>query len=308
MEFLRWIESWRVPVLNVLLSAVTHAGGEVLFIVMALAVLWCIDKRRGYYLLFTGFFGVIGIQVLKMSFRIPRPWVKDPQFTIVESARAEATGYSFPSGHTQTAVTLYGGLAHTSRHRAVQIIGWSLAVLIAFSRMYLGVHTPLDVGVSFALGVGIVLLTRYLTALAERARSGYWLLILAALLLSLGNLLFVTLYRFPKDVDPLNLADAQKVAWQLLGMVLGLCVTYASDRYWTHYQTDAVWWGQILKIAAGLGLMLGLRTVLKAPLNSLLGVAVGSGVRYFIMVAVTAGGLPALFRFLPTKKQSRSLR
>lgn len=306
MGFLKWIESWRVPALDVLFSAITYAGGEVLFIVVALAVLWCIDKKRGYYLLFTGFFGVIGIQVLKMSFRIPRPWVKDPQFTIVESARADATGYSFPSGHTQTAATLYGGLAYSSKRRAVQIAGWGLAVLIAFSRMYLGVHTPLDVGVSFALGTGIVLLMRYLTALAERARGGYWWLILAALLLALGNLLFVELYRFPADVDPVNLADAQKVAWQLLGMVLGLCVAYAADRYWTHYQTDAVWWGQLCKIAAGLGLMLGLRGALKAPLNALLGASVGSGVRYFIMVAVTAAGLPALFRFLPAsgKKQA----
>ena len=47
MEFLRWIEGWRVPFLDAVFGAVTHAGGEVLFIVVALTVLWCVDKKRG---------------------------------------------------------------------------------------------------------------------------------------------------------------------------------------------------------------------------------------------------------------------
>lgn len=303
MEFLRWIEGWRVPFLDAVFGAVTHAGGEVLFIVVALTVLWCVDKKRGYYLLFCGCFGLIGVQILKMSFRIPRPWVRDPGFTIVENARAGATGYSFPSGHTQTAVTLYGGLAHSAKRRWARIAGWAVCVLIAFSRMYLGVHTPLDVGVSFALGVCVVFGIRLAAAGAERSRAGLWILLAAAVLLALSNLLFVELYPFPADIDAVNYTDAVKVAWQILGMMLGLCVVYAADRYLTRYDTDAVWWGQVLKVAAGLGLMLGLRAALKAPLNSLLGLRAGVCVRYFLMVAVPAGALPALFRFLPKSEK-----
>lgn len=305
MEFLRWIENWRVPVLDTVFSAITQAGGEVLFIVVALTVLWCVDKKRGYYLLFCGCYGLIGVQILKMSFRIPRPWVKDPNFTIVESARDGATGYSFPSGHTQTAVTLYGGLAASSRRRWMQIAGWVVCVLIAFSRMYLGVHTPLDVGVSFALGLCVVFGTRFAAEKAWQSRGGLWYLIGAAIVLALGNLLFVELFPFPADVDAVNYADAVKVAWQILGMMLGLCAVYAADRYWTHYETRAVWWGQICKVAAGLGLMLGLRAVLKTPLNTLLGLRAGVCLRYFLMVALPAGLLPALFRFLPKPKNSK---
>ena len=47
-----------------------------------------------------GFFGTLVNQFLKLVCRVPRPWVRDPNFTIVEAARADATGYSFPSGHT----------------------------------------------------------------------------------------------------------------------------------------------------------------------------------------------------------------
>ena len=165
--------------------------------------------------------------------------------------------------------------------------------------MYLGVHTPLDVGVSFAVGVCIVLATKYLTRCADRTRGGLWWFFGAALALTLGNLLFVELYAFPADVDMTNYTDAVKVAWQILGMVLGLAVAYAADRYKTRYRTEAVWWGQLLKVALGLGLMLGLRAVLKAPLSALLGLRAGVCVRYFIMVALPASALPFLFRFLP---------
>lgn len=70
-------------------------------------------------------------QFLKLLFRIPRPWVRDPDFTIVESARAQATGYSFPSGHTQNAVATFGGIARSTRRPWVR---WTcVAVLLAVS-------------------------------------------------------------------------------------------------------------------------------------------------------------------------------
>ena len=104
MGFLRMLESIRTPFLDSFFSIVTHLGEETFFIVIGLVFFWCINKKDGYYLLSVGFIGTILNQFLKMLFRIPRPWVQDKNFTIVESARAEATGYSFPSGHTQSAI------------------------------------------------------------------------------------------------------------------------------------------------------------------------------------------------------------
>ena len=123
MNFLEWLSGLRTPLGDLLMGAVTRLGEEALFIVLALTVFWCVDKKRGYFLLFTGFVGMVCNQLLKMIFRIPRPWVRNPDFEIVESAREQATGYSFPSGHTQIAATLYGGIARTSRRRTVQVGG-----------------------------------------------------------------------------------------------------------------------------------------------------------------------------------------
>ena len=110
MSFLYLLEGIRCPFLDRLFSLITELGGETLYMAVAIAVYWCVSKGLGYYILTTGFVGTIANQFLKLCFRIPRPWVLDPDFSIVESARAGATGYSFPSGHTQNAFSSFGCL------------------------------------------------------------------------------------------------------------------------------------------------------------------------------------------------------
>ena len=151
MGFLRLLESVRVPALDTLFSGITYFGDELAFLALALLLFWCVDKRTGYYVFVVGLFGTLANQFLKITCRIPRPWVLDPDFTIVEAARAAATGDSFPSGHTQNAVGTFGAIALQTKQRWVRWACIALLLLVPFSRMYLGVHTPLDVGVSFGI-------------------------------------------------------------------------------------------------------------------------------------------------------------
>jgi membrane-associated phospholipid phosphatase len=297
MEFLRFLESIRTPVGDALMSFITLFGEETLFIVLALVFFWCIDKKRGFYLLFTCFAGTVCIQFLKMVFRIPRPWVLDPNFTIVESAREAATGYSFPSGHTQCAAGLWGGIARSAKKRAVQIGGTALALLVGFSRMYLGVHTPLDVLVS--LGIALVVIFALYFVVYQGFDKPKRIYIACGVLLAatVANLLFVSLYPFPADVDVVNLANGQKTAWQMLALAIGVCIIYPLDRHYIKFETKAVWWAQILKLAIGVGLVLAVRVGLKTPLNAIFGVNLGAGVRYFLIVIVAGVLWPMTFKF-----------
>ena len=153
MTVLRMLESLRVPAMDGLMQAVTELGSEVFFLVVALVLFWCVSKQEGYYLLTVGFFGTVLNQFLKLLCRVPRPWVLDPEFTIVESARADATGYSFPSGHTQNSVGTFGVLGRCARRTWVRILCGILMILVPFSRMYLGVHYPSDVLCGMVLGI-----------------------------------------------------------------------------------------------------------------------------------------------------------
>lgn len=297
MGFLRFLEDLRTPVGDALMSFITLFGEETLFIVLALVFFWCVDKRRGYYLLFTCFTGTICIQFLKMTFRIPRPWVLDPNFTIVESAREAATGYSFPSGHTQCAAGLWGGIARSAKKRAVQIGGVVLLLLVGLSRMYLGVHTPLDVFVSLGIAAVVIFGLYWVVYLGFDKPTRIYIASGVLLLAAIANLLFVTLYQFPANVDPANLASGQKTAWQMLALAIGLCIIYPLDRHWLKFETKAVWWAQLLKLAIGVGLVLAVRMGLKAPLNAIFGVNLGAGVRYFLIVIVAGILWPLTFQF-----------
>ena len=297
MDILYALEKIRTPFWNGVMSAVTQLGGEVIFIVVAVVVFWCVSKWEGYYLMTIAFCGTVLNQFLKLICRVPRPWVRDPNFTIVESARAEATGYSFPSGHTQNAVGLFGGMARWGGRRWVRLGLTALALVIAFSRMYLGVHTPADVGVSLVLAAALVLgLYPLMRRAQEKPRyMGY---VLAAMLVVSGAfVVFVEAYGFSADTDAENLASGIGNAWKMLGAVAGMTLAWLLDRRYIHFETQAVWWVQVIKVAVGMALLLAIKSGLKAPLLALLGhEGLAGGVRYFLLVLVAGAVWPLVFR------------
>ncbi len=285
MQFLYWLESIRHPILDTIMSIITMAGEETVFLAVALFFFWCLDKKRGYLFLLVGFIGITVNQVLKLTFRIPRPWVKDPSFTVVDSAVEAATGYSFPSGHTQNVVDTFGCIAYGTKHRLLRVASVALILLVAFSRMYLGVHTPMDVGVSLLIGA-VLIFTLYplFDHLFEKEQMLRWALIIAVLT-SVAFVLYTELFPFPADIDAHNLAGGQKNAYTMLGCSLGLLVTFIADSKRLNFQTKAPLLGQLGKLAVGAGLALAIKAVLKAPLLALCGGhASATALRYFLVV------------------------
>lgn len=96
MDFLRLLAAGRCGALDTFFSGLTYFGSEIAFMAAALLIFWCIDKRQGYYVFLVGALGTVCNQFLKLAFRIPRPWVLDPDFQIVEAARADATAIPSP--------------------------------------------------------------------------------------------------------------------------------------------------------------------------------------------------------------------
>lgn len=298
MQLLYALESIRTPLLDTLMAWITECGGELVFMAAAITIFWCVNKALGYYILTVGFTGTVLNQFLKLAFRIPRPWVKDPGFTIVESARAGATGYSFPSGHTQNVFASFGCGMRWTKRMWLRAVCAAVIVLTAFSRMYLGVHTPLDVGVSFGIGLVLVFALYPLFArIDERPNTMYWVFGVM-IVLNLAYLLYAELWPFPADVDAVNLAEGRKNAYTLLGAVLGMTGAYALDRKYVHFDVRAVWWAQVLKAVLGLALTVALRTVLKAPLLALFGGHdLAHLLRYFLIVLFAGGVWPMTFRW-----------
>lgn len=296
MDFLYLLEKIRVPCLNELMLAITTLGEETAFLVIALICFWCVDKRRGYLLMAVGFVGTILNQFLKMLCMIPRPWVKDPDFTILEQAREAAAGYSFPSGHTTMAVGTFGSLAATEKRKWLMTCFIAIAALVGFSRMYVGVHTPADVLVG-AL-TSLVLIFAFKPVLYGKSRKAPVILLAAMVALAVGFVLYVELFPFPADFDAHNFQSGLKNAYTMLGCVIGAMIVYIVEGKYIGFNEKAVWWVQIIKIIGGIAVVLAVKEGLRVPFEWICGGHMAArAMRYFAIVLVAGILWPMTFRF-----------
>ena len=306
MNILYMLEGLRSPFLDKLVSLITELGGEMIFMALAIVAFWCISKSLGYYILSVGFLGTIMNQFLKLVFRVPRPWVLDPEFTIVESAREAATGYSFPSGHTQNIFASFGSIGRWTKRTWLRIVCVVVIVLVAFSRMYLGVHTPKDVGVSIVLGALLVFVLYPIFRDVEEKPERMYVVLGVLIALTTAYLLFAELWAFPADVDATNLASGQKNGYNLLGAGVAMLIAVWLDNKYLHFPTKAPLVAQIVKVVLGLGITVVIKSVLKAPLLALFsGSNVANAVRYFVVVIFAAAIWPMTFRWFATWGKSK---
>ena len=295
MEFLYLLEKIRMPWLDQIMLTITHLGEETAFLVLALIVFWCVDKYHGYYMLGVGLFGNLANQFLKILCRVPRPWVKDPNFTALEAAMPEAGGYSFPSGHSQTAVGTFGCIGATQKNWIIRAVCLTFLILVPFSRMYVGVHTPADVLVGS--GMAILMVIGFYPLMLGRGKKNIPWVFGALLLLSVAYVLFVELYSFPADVDADNYASAVKNGYTFLGCFAGVLIVYFVDEKKLHFTTKAVWWAQVLKAVGGLAVVLAVKEGMRPVLELIMPAMPARAVRYALIVIVAGILWPLTFRW-----------
>ena len=295
MDILKALASLRNPVLDKLMQGVTYLGEELVFMAVALILFWCVDKWKGYFILAVGFIGTILNQFLKLAFRVPRPWVKDPSFEIVESARNGAGGYSFPSGHTQNAVGTFGGIARGTKKTWLRVVLIVLSCLIAFSRMYLGVHYPTDVGVALVTAVVLIFVLYPIMQKAKNDPRWMYGVLGCMTLVAIGYLCYLNLWKFPADLDADNYNEGLSNGWKLFGALGGLIVAYSIDERKLRFREQAPLPGQICKVVVGLALIVGLKSGLKAVFGMISDGAFWDAARYFLIVLFAGAVWPLSF-------------
>ena len=130
------------PTLDTGMRFVTQTGETGAIIIAIILAVWFAWKCRQIEALsvLVAFGGAVGINsLLKLLFARPRPNLFSP--LVVES------GFSFPSGHVTASVAVYGFLAvllWQNKHRVWALLSGSWVFVVAFSRIYLGVHYPSD--------------------------------------------------------------------------------------------------------------------------------------------------------------------
>jgi len=149
-ELIRTLQVLLTPSFNRLFEIVTLFGNEGVLVALTAIVYWCFDKKRGRLVTYILFWGAYLNFYLKILIRSPRPPI---QLRIVEQ---NETSYGFPSGNTQDATTFWGWVSLDFKNRSLAAVGAVIVLAVAISRIYLGVHYPIQVIGGIIVGLVVV--------------------------------------------------------------------------------------------------------------------------------------------------------
>lgn len=248
------IQQLSSTVMDKIMLAFTFFGEETFAILLLIAVYWCWDKRIGEYLLFSLYVAMSFNGLLKDVICRPRPFLNDQysdlRYVSVKGLLVDtehlSSSWSFPSGHSQTAGSIYGSLIN-GRKPWIKVCGIVLILLVMVSRVYLGVHYPTDTIVGAVLG----LLCAWICGLLYRRFYQHRLLLLGIAVLLSGAMLLV---------NPSG--DSVKTLAMGVGAVLGM---WLEDGLVEFRSTNGVL-GCILRLVVGFALLMAIRIGLKALL------------------------------------------
>ena len=311
LDILSFLADHRSQSLTKFFSVFTYIGSEYVTIGIACFIYWCFNRKTGTRLLLTMLSSLMLSQLLKFIFVARRPWMRNAEkVRTVESAKADATGYSFPSGHTSNAASFFGGLAYGKKVKKLwKITAWVFVALVAFSRLYLGVHTPQDILAGFLLSAFLICVIGKLSNKLEEKPSLDIPICIVTLALSIITLLIVLLRSYPADHLTEDVSKNKMDAFKLIGASLGMVLGWLMERRLVGFDKPTKPFFAAFRFVIGLILVLGILVFAKKPLINLLGDEALAGVfRYFVSCFAAIFVWPFAFNMIEKRFGSASFK
>lgn len=217
LDILMYLQSIRNELLTSIFTFFTICTEVPVITVLTGILYWCINKKAGQRTLFA-LCGSLNINAgVKNFVKMPRPIGTEG----LESLRVEtATGYSFPSGHTQTATTFWTSMMYLFRKSWIYIVGILMILGAGISRLYLGVHWPMDVIVGWVFGIALSILFIKLFDYIDDSKNYY---ILVGLMLIFG---IFTYFVGEEDL------------YKMFGLYTGFALGYMVEDTYINFSTE----------------------------------------------------------------------
>jgi len=281
IKVLQFLEGLRNGFLIKLFELITMLGEETVVILFIVALWFAFDKKLAQRIFFVTVTSAGVNSIVKNLVKIPRPWTTGKVTAVRQST---ATGYSFPSGHSQSFASWSTMVALQVKKRWVSVTVVVLALLVGFSRLFLGVHYPSDVVAGLAIGVGLAFLGNYLFDKVENKQILY---IGAALLMTP----FLIFFMF-------EASELFRGFYKAYGMMWGLGAAVAFEDKYAPTSYDVPWWKKLLRILIGVAFAFALKEGIKLLylFDSIRVIFLLDTFRYFAMVFVVGGICPWIFK------------
>jgi membrane-associated phospholipid phosphatase len=260
--FFQGLGDWIIPIMK----GFTFLGEKEFFLLIAPFLYWCIDTTIGFRTAMMLIVSTSTYHYGKWLIHSPRP----PWYSTVVNAHVMETSFGTPSGHSTSAVTIWGILADSFRTKSLWIIAVTLMFLIGLSRIVLAAHFPHDVLLGWLTGALILALfirlepvvKTWLTNKSNRFHYGLYLVIsIALILISLLVLMPLKDWNLPSIwidnakrafpgeelINPMSLADQITIAGAFLGLAVGHKLLFSRNGY----STKGVWWKLTLRYLVG---------------------------------------------------------
>lgn len=267
-------------------------GDEMLITAIICFIYWCINPITAYKIGTSFFVSGILAQSLKITFKIQRPWILDNRLKPSSQAIASATGYSFPSGHTQGAGALFFSIMFHHRKTWSFLVCPFIVVLVALSRMFLRVHTLYDVIFSFFITLFIAFCVEQLSNFIFKNPKNTS--IFAGILLFISVL--STIYSFVVLIhanEPALIYDSIKASGAGLGFSFGLYL----ERNFLNFSPPVSKLSKMILFISGMLTTILLKSLLQLSLSAI-HYTVYCLLGYFVMVLWILFFFPWLYKCL----------
>ena len=299
IDILLVLQDFRNGIGSCLTSFMTKMSflGEMNTVLAIIALIyWCANKNYGKYFLMGWSGNRIVNGLLKVTACAYRPWFRDARIIPNSEAMATATGYSFPSGHSMNAASLFGGGAiRKELSKGLRIVLSIILVLIAFSRIFLGVHTPQDVLVGAGVGILVMWLTVMLIVYDEKHPGKDLLVMGIGIAIAVAVAVFAAVKPYPADYNEAGelLVDGAKMAndtYKGVGWCIGFFVGWVLEKRYINFSTDISMMTRITRLVIGLlsyyAVSLVLVPVIKNWIPGVAGTIISCFVQMFFVVFI----------------------
>lgn len=281
LGILEIIQGFRNGILNNIFELITMFGEETPMVLIIAILYFGFNKNFAHKLFFITISSLSFNSIIKNLVKLPRPFVAGK----ITCVRPEtATGYSFPSGHTQNFATWSTVLSIKFKKIYIFIITAFLIFLVGFSRVYLGAHFISDVLVGALLGILIAVIGSYIYDKCENKRKLYSMVILiltpfAIFFMISANPLFEDFYKF-------------------YGMIIGLLLAIIFEEKYAPIDYNVAWWKKVIRIIVGIFLAYIIKEKTEV-FNNIFTIQISfiiEIIRYILLVFVVFGIWPLIFK------------
>lgn len=267
--FLQNIRNSLGGVFNEFFAFITNAAVSYYIILIPLIIYWAVDKKKGIGIYLSLGFGQLINAFLKSTFCIYRPWIRSKEIKPLEAALPQATGYSFPSGHSTCASSTYLSVsAHYKKYKKLRIFCIVMVALTMFSRNFVGVHTPQDVIVGCLIGIFTTYAISKLEEYIDSHPDKDWIVLVVSIVLTTAVLLYVGLKSYPETyVDGKLLVDPQSMkinSFKDPGSFIGVVIAWFIERRFIKLDISGTTYQKVMRVIIGALLTVFVLTVLSA--------------------------------------------